>query len=140
MKSGGGKGWQRKQIMGKTINSRQKGARYERELARAFRAEGYDARRGQQYSGANGDADVVGLPGIHVEAKHVEHLNIHHAMDQAVRDARAGELPTVFHRKNNCETLVTMRLADWFQVYREWEAGKEMIERWEKEDESKRKN
>lgn len=125
MKSGGGKGWQRKQIMGKTISSRQKGARYERELARAFRAEGYDARRGQQYSGANGDADVVGLPGIHVEAKHVEHLNIHHAMDQAVRDARAGELPVVFHRKNNCETLVTMRLADWFQVYREWEAGKE---------------
>lgn len=106
------------------INSRQKGARYERELAADFRAEGYDARRGQQFSGANGDADVIGLPGIHVEAKRVEHLNIHNAMDQAVRDARAGELPAVFHRKNNCETLVTMRLADWFQVYREWEAGK----------------
>lgn len=122
------------------INSRQKGARYERELAADFRAEGYDARRGQQFSGANGDADVVGLPGIHVEAKRVEHLNIHNAMDQAVRDAREEELPAVFHRKNNCETLVTMRLADWFQVYREWEAGKEVIERWEKEDESKRKN
>ena len=83
------------------VNSRAKGARYERELARAFRAEGYhDARRGQQYSGANGDADVVGLPGIHVEAKRVERLNIHRAMDQAVRDAREGEIPVVFHRKN----------------------------------------
>lgn len=109
------------------INSRQKGARYERELARAFRAEGYDARRGQQYSGANGDADVVGLPRIHVESKHVEHLNIHHAMDQAVRDAKEGELPAVFHRKNNCETLVTMRLADWFELFREWEAGKSLV-------------
>lgn len=52
--------------MDRMKNSRNKGARYERELARAFRAEGYEqARRGQQYSGANGDADVVGLPGIH---------------------------------------------------------------------------
>lgn len=109
-----------------SINSRQKGARYERELARKFRSEGYDARRGQQYSGANGDADVVGLPGIHVEAKRVERLNIHCAMDQAVRDAREGELPTVFHRKNNCETLVTMRIGDWFKLYHEWEAGKDV--------------
>lgn len=106
-----------------SVNSKQKGARYERELARKFRSEGYDARRGQQYSGANGDADVVGLPGIHVEAKRVERLNLYDAMDQAVRDARQDELPTVFHRKNNCETLVTMRLEDWFKIYREWEAG-----------------
>ena len=109
------------------VNSRAKGARYERELASAFRAEGYhDARRGQQYSGAKGDADVVGLPGIHVEAKHVERLNIHRAMDQAVRDARQGEIPAVFHRKNNCGTLVTMRIGDWFKLYHEWEAGKDV--------------
>ncbi|MEG2651006.1 MAG: hypothetical protein RSA63_09055, partial [Eubacterium sp.] len=64
----------------KAVNSRQKGARYERELAAAFRAHGFDARRGQQYCGANGDADVVGLPGIHVEAKRVEKLNLYDAM------------------------------------------------------------
>lgn len=110
-----------------SVNSKQKGARYERELASAFRAEGYhDARRGQQYSGANGDADVVGLPGIHVEAKRVERLQLQSAMDQAVRDARPGELPAVFHRKNNCKTLVTMRIDDWFKIYREWEAGNEV--------------
>lgn len=33
------------------INSRQKGARGERELARRFREQGYDCRRGQQYNG-----------------------------------------------------------------------------------------
>lgn len=108
-----------------SLDSRQKGARYERELARKFRAEGYDARRGQQYCGANGDADVVGLPGIHVEAKRVERLQLQSAMDQAVRDARPGELPAVFHRKNNCGTLVTMRIDDWFKIYHEWEAGRE---------------
>ena len=112
--------------MDRMKNSRNKGARYERELARAFRAEGYEqARRGQQYCGANGDADVVGLSGIHVEAKRVERLNLYRAMDQAVGDAREGEIPVVFHRKNNCETLVTMRLEDWFKLYREWEAGNE---------------
>ena len=93
------------------------------ELAKKFREYGYSARRGQQFSGANGDADVVGLPGIHIEAKRVERLNLYDAMAQAVRDARAEEYPTVFQRRNNCEWLVTMRLDDWMQIYREYEAG-----------------
>jgi Holliday junction resolvase len=110
------------------VNSRQKGARYERELAAAFKDEGFkQARRGQQYCGANGDADVVGLPGIHVEAKRVEHLNLYDAMAQAVRNAKKKEeIPAVFHRKNHCETLVTMRMDDWFKIYHEWEAGNEV--------------
>lgn len=49
--------------------SRDKGKRGERELAAALNAHGYDCRRGQQYSGANGDADVVGLDGIHLSAR-----------------------------------------------------------------------
>lgn len=36
------------------MNSRQKGARGERELAKKLREYGFDSRRGQQYSGANG--------------------------------------------------------------------------------------
>lgn len=52
------------------LNSKAKGARFERLLASKLRDYGYDARRGQQYCGANGDADVIGLPGIHIEAKH----------------------------------------------------------------------
>lgn len=39
------------------MNSRAKGAKGERELASILRDYGYEARRGQQYSGANGDAD-----------------------------------------------------------------------------------
>ena len=102
-------------------NSRAKGAKGERELARKLREYGYDCRRGQQYSGANGDADVVGLDGIHIECKRVERLNIDDAVSQAKRDAREGELPAVFHRKNNHEWLVTMPMDDWMRMYRDYE-------------------
>ena len=104
------------------MNSRQKGAAGERELAKKLREYGYECRRGQQYCGTNGDADVIGLPGIHIECKRVERLNIDDAMLQAIRDRREGEHPTVFHRKNNHEWLVTMRLEDWIEIYKEWRA------------------
>ena len=38
-----------------------------------------------------------------------------------VRDSRAGELPAVFHRKNNFGWLVTMPLADFMRLYRDYE-------------------
>ena len=106
-------------------NSRRKGAAGERELARVFREYGYDARRGQQYCGANGDADVVGLPGIHVECKRVERLDLYGALAQAAADAKSGDLPVVFHRKNNHKWVVSMDISTFFELYREWEAGRE---------------
>lgn len=114
--------------MAKKINSKQKGARFERLLASKFREYGYsDARRTAQYCGNTGDAsDVVGLPGLHIEAKHCEQMRLYEWMSQAKRDAEAngtGNLPAVFHKKNHAEILVTMTLEDWFNLYREWEAG-----------------
>lgn len=102
------------------MNSRQKGARGERELASKLREYGYDSRRGQQYCGANGDADVVGLDGIHIECKRVEHLNIEDAMSQSKHDAKEDEVPIVAHRKNNCSWKVTMEFIDWIEMYKEW--------------------
>ena len=99
------------------MNSRNKGAAGERELAGKLREFGFDCRRGQQFCGANGDADVVGLPGIHIECKRVEKLNLYDAMAQAKRDRKKGEIPTVFHRKNNCRWMVTMELEDWMKIY-----------------------
>lgn len=105
------------------MNSREKGKRGERELASKLREYGYDSRRGQQYNGADGSADVVGLPGIHIECKRVERLDLESAMAQARRDSKRGEIPSVFHRKNNCRWLVTVDLESFMQLYREWEAG-----------------
>lgn len=99
------------------MNSRNKGAAGERELSHVLQGYGFNCRRGQQYCGANGDADVVGLPGIHIECKRVERLNISEAMKQAAGDTRTGEIPAVFHRKNWEGWLVTMRLEDWIEMY-----------------------
>lgn len=99
-------------------NSRQKGARGERELSSKLKEYGYETRRGQQYCGANGDADVVGLPGIHIECKRVERLNIYDAISQAKADKKAGELGAVFHRKDRSEWLVTMTMEEWMKLYK----------------------
>ena len=120
------------------VNSKQKGARFERLLASKFREHGYEARRTAQYCGNTGDAsDVVGLPGLHVEAKHQEQMRLYEWMAQAVRDAAAGgecRLPAVFHKKNNADILVTMRLDDFMTIYREYEAGLALKERERNED------
>lgn len=104
-------------------NSKQKGARGERELSRKLREFGYAARRSVQYNGKieDGQADLIGLDKIHVEVKRVERLNIYDAIEQAKRDSKNSDnLPAVFHRKNNCEWLVTMRLEDWIKLYRDY--------------------
>ena len=111
------------------MNSRAKGKRGELELSRALGEYGYGCRRSAQYSGASGDADVVGLPGIHIECKRVERLDLTGAVAQAKMDARPGELPAVFHRRNRESWLVTMPLEGWMELYREWEAGQCMEER-----------
>lgn len=123
---------------GKGINSRQKGKRGELEAARVLRAYGYDARRGQQYSGADGTADVEGLPGLHIEVKRREKLNIDKALEQAARDCFAGELgrgrkllPVVLHRSNDDRReggtrgcwKATMLLKDFMEIYMAWEKG-----------------
>lgn len=102
------------------VNSKQKGARFERLLASMFREHGYEARRTAQYCGNTGDAsDVVGLPGIHIEAKHQERMQLYDWMDQAKRDsAGTGNVPVVFHKKNNAEVLVTMQFETFMELYK----------------------
>ena len=103
------------------VNSKQKGARFERTLASMLKKYGYDCRRGQQYCGANGDADVVGLPGIHIEAKHQEKMHLYDWMEQAQYDAVEGDIPAVFHKKNNAAILVTLEFHDFMKIYQAYE-------------------
>lgn len=99
------------------MNSKAKGKRGELEIAKILRQYGYNAHRSVQYSGANGDADVVGVPGVHIEVKRVQQLNIEKAMQQAEADKKPGEMPVVFHRKNGEEWKATMRLDDWLEMF-----------------------
>ena len=104
------------------VNSKQKGKRGEVELTHKLNEYGFSTRRTVQYNGKaeGGQADLVGLKGIHIEAKRVERLNLYDAMAQAIHDAKDGELPSVFHRKNHSEWLVTMKLDDWMELYKEY--------------------
>lgn len=101
-------------------NSRRKGTDGERELSAKLREYGFEGRRGQQYSGANGDADVIGLPGVHIECKRVERLDLYAAVEQSKDDARDQEIPAVFHRKNRKEWLVTLPLGRFIDLYKSY--------------------
>lgn len=101
------------QEMGKStqkINSRTKGAVGERQLAQLLREQGWtDARRGVQYSGLKGDADVVGVQGIHIECKRCQQVSDEKWLQQSERDARLGEIPVVIYRRNNEKWKVLIR-------------------------------
>ena len=100
-------------------SSQRKGADGERELAALLRQHGYEIERGGSLSFGE-VPDLVGLPGIHIEVKRVERLNVPEAMNQAIRDAdrfHDGK-PTLFHRRNRQPWLVTMRLMDWLALYK----------------------
>lgn len=101
------------------MNSRQKGARGERMWRDQLRDAGFNARRGQQFSGANGDADVVceDLPWAHFEVKCVQSLNLSKAMEQAKRDAN-GKVPIVAHKKNREGWMVTMPAEEFWPLLR----------------------
>ena len=110
--------------MAKTINSRQKGARGERDVAKILREFGFEARRGVQYSGKSGDADVIGITGLHLEVKNVEHLNLDKAMEQSERDAHAEFIktgkpvvPVVVHKKNRTDWKITMMFKDFLDMF-----------------------
>lgn len=102
------------------INSRNKGARGEREWAAVLRSMGWEeAHRGQQHAGGSDSPDVAkGIPNTHAEVKRVERLNIDKAMEQAIRDAGDDLCPYVAHRKDRGEWLVTLRSKDmeWFAM------------------------
>jgi Holliday junction resolvase len=101
----------------KPMNSCQKGKRGERLWRDDLLAHGYQARRGQQFSGTPDSPDVVcpDLPGIHFEVKTTEHLRIHEALAQAVNDA-GQKVPVVAHKRNRGDWLVTMKADEWFKL------------------------
>lgn len=101
-----------------SVNSKQKGKRGELEIAKILREYGYNARRGQQYSGASGDPDVIGLKDIHIEVKRTKQNTYPYKwMEQAKHDARIGERPTVFFRRDRDNWLVLLDLKDFLELY-----------------------
>ena len=112
-------------MAGKT--SQRKGRAGELELARFLQGYGYDVQPGRAQS--YGEVpDLSGLPGVHIECKRNERLNVPGAMAQAVRDAERFQdgAPTVFHRRNRSGWLVTQRLEDWMEMHKNSHIKKEI--------------
>lgn len=103
------------------MNSKQKGKRGELEFAQFCREHGFpEARRSVQYCGNTGEAaDIVGVDGIHIEVKRAEQVKDEVWLQQAERDARKGQIPTVNYRRSREEWKTTMRTKVWLMVLEE---------------------
>ena len=98
--------------------SRNKGKVGEREAARVLgELLGTEMRRAQQFAGGVESADIIGVPGLHVEVKRVERLNLSSAINQSVSDAGCN-CPIVMHRTNRQPWLVSLRMQDLVRLSR----------------------
>jgi hypothetical protein len=96
------------------VNGKAKGKRGELELCHVLKELfGWDASRSQQYNGNAGDSDLIvrQIPGLFLECKRVQSLNLSKAMALAVEQA-GPKLPAVFHRKDREDWMITVRLSD----------------------------
>lgn len=100
------------------MNSRNKGKAGERELAKYLQAHGYNAKRGQQYCGIQGNADVIGVDYLHIECKRCQQVRDEDFLKQAERDAK-GNIPTVWYRRNREEWKVLMRSEAFLLIWSE---------------------
>lgn len=105
--------------MGKS--SQAKGRRGERELSEILTAEGFPVRPGRACCFGQ-EADVVSLPGVHIEVKRRESVDLTATMKQAIRDSEYFQdgLPAAFHRGNRRPWCVTMLLDDWLKLYKSY--------------------
>lgn len=104
------------------VNSREKGARFERQLAKLIREYGYEAERGCQHAGGKDSPDVkTSMKGIHIEAKNVEHLNMWNALEQSKRDAGEEEIPVVMFKRNRSGVYVALPFSEFMEMYAAWE-------------------
>lgn len=103
--------------------SKQKGDRYERDLAEYFNEQcGISSHRTPLSGGGRKEAlaDLIGTPGIAIEAKRVEKINLTEFMAQAVKNC-GNDLPVVITRRNKQSmenSYVFMRLHEWMALYR----------------------
>ena len=97
--------------------SRDKGARGERLLVHYLESLGMSVKRGYVFLK---QSDLIGIPGIHIECKFMEALNVRKAMAQAIEEAkkRKDGMPTVFWKKSREEWLTVMRTEDWVRLYK----------------------
>lgn len=115
------------------MNAKQKGNRCEREFASILKDNGFEARRGMQFSGSPDSPDVVceQLP-IHWEVKAEQACTSSRllaAIEQVTRDAPAGKFRCVAHKKDGRGRkqpvwLITLPCQDFMEILKQWQETK----------------
>lgn len=126
----------REGIMGKI--SRDRGAKFEREIANIFKDWGYEAFRTAQHMGKTGQTPDVKIDYLHAECKRRRSVAVYEWYDQARRDALAegkGNIPVVFFRADGKPPMAMMHIESFIELFSEYYAGRKM-----KEDEDDREN
>lgn len=106
-------------------SQRDKGARWEREVAALFAAAmpGAEVKRGLQARGGSEVADVA-CPLYHVECKVGALPNPRAALAQALRDCPQGKTAVAVIKDDRRTPFVVLRLEDFLDIVREnWEKG-----------------
>lgn len=101
------------------MNSKRKGNAGERELRRILQERyGLEDAQRTEGSGRYGDGDIKNVPGLHIEAKRTERVNLYKAYEQATGDLGVSEkIPVVFHRRNNGGWMAFLSLDDLMRLY-----------------------
>mgnify|MGYP007101879398 CR=1 FL=1 len=101
--------------MGKS--SQRKGRAAERELAEILCGYGYAAKPGRALNYGS-EADVIGLPGFHLEVKRCERLQLPAWIEQAERDAERMQdgVPVVIFRQNRQPWRVCLKLSEFLSL------------------------
>ena len=99
--------------------SRDKGKRFELQIAHRLQEYGINASRSAQHCGKTGQApDVIGMSFVHIECKAQERMHLYDWMAQAQRDsAGTDNTPVVIHKANNKPILVSMGFEDFMGLY-----------------------
>jgi Holliday junction resolvase len=100
-------------------SQREKGKRGEQEIARLFRAEGYDVDRVPNSGGLHIPGDITGLDGFHIEVKRQEVIRILEWCRQSETEAPDETIPLVIWRRSREPWRVTLPLAFFFKMIKE---------------------
>ena len=93
--------------------SRNKGKRGELEFCHALESLGIQARRSQQFCGADGTADVLSsLEGVHWEVKRYSRISAVRFLEQAEADSLPNDVPVVAMREDRGEWVVMLKLKE----------------------------
>lgn len=105
------------------MNSKKKGSRGERDCRNVWRKHGYEeAHRSQQFSGrGESAADIEGVdPRLHIEVKSgYSYKTVYAFLEQAIRDAKEGQIPIVNCKMDRKEWLCVMRLDDFIDIWKD---------------------